>query len=75
MYLKHKAEMVEGLLPIGLYIFAINLTYLKCLLSKITATLTDVFRHALEYLDGSKSKDEIYQQVYEDLHNTLLNHL
>lgn len=28
-----------------------------------------------EYLDGLKTKDEIYNQVYEDIHNTLLNRL
>ncbi|XP_036377367.1 muscle-specific beta 1 integrin binding protein isoform X2 [Megalops cyprinoides] len=30
---------------------------------------------AIEYLDGLKSKDEIYNQVYEDIQNTLLNRL
>ncbi|KAM9461803.1 muscle-specific beta 1 integrin binding protein isoform 1-T2 [Clarias gariepinus] len=29
----------------------------------------------IEHLDGLKSKEEIYQQVYEEIHNTLLNHL
>ncbi|XP_072516021.1 muscle-specific beta 1 integrin binding protein isoform X2 [Salminus brasiliensis] len=29
----------------------------------------------IEYLDGLKTKDEIYNQVYEDLHNNLLNRL
>lgn len=29
----------------------------------------------IEYLDGLKTKDEIYNQVYEDVHNTLLNRL
>uniref|UniRef100_A0A671PWA5 Nicotinamide riboside kinase 2-like n=1 Tax=Sinocyclocheilus anshuiensis TaxID=1608454 RepID=A0A671PWA5_9TELE len=29
----------------------------------------------IEYLDGLKTKDEIYNQVYEDIHNTLLNRL
>ncbi|XP_018583571.2 muscle-specific beta 1 integrin binding protein isoform X1 [Scleropages formosus] len=29
----------------------------------------------IEYLDGLKTKDEIYNQVYEDIQNTLLNRL
>uniref|UniRef100_A0A8C1XR71 Muscle-specific beta 1 integrin binding protein n=2 Tax=Cyprinus carpio TaxID=7962 RepID=A0A8C1XR71_CYPCA len=29
----------------------------------------------IEYLDGLKTKDEIYNQVHEDIHNTLLNRL
>ncbi|XP_066551832.1 muscle-specific beta 1 integrin binding protein isoform X2 [Amia ocellicauda] len=29
----------------------------------------------IEYLDGLKSKDELYEQVYEDIQNTLLNRL
>ncbi|XP_062306799.1 muscle-specific beta 1 integrin binding protein [Osmerus eperlanus] len=29
----------------------------------------------IEYLDGLKSKEEIYQHVYEDIQNTLLNRL
>ncbi|XP_076880160.1 muscle-specific beta 1 integrin binding protein isoform X1 [Brachyhypopomus gauderio] len=29
----------------------------------------------IDYLNGLKSKDELYSQVYEDIHNTLLNHL
>ncbi|XP_061680866.1 muscle-specific beta 1 integrin binding protein isoform X1 [Syngnathoides biaculeatus] len=29
----------------------------------------------IEYLDGLKSKEEIYNQVYEDIHNSLLNRL
>ncbi|XP_037830279.1 muscle-specific beta 1 integrin binding protein isoform X2 [Kryptolebias marmoratus] len=30
---------------------------------------------SIEYLDGLKSKEEIYNQVYEDIQNNLLNHL
>ncbi|KAM4548968.1 muscle-specific beta 1 integrin binding protein isoform 2-T3 [Odontesthes bonariensis] len=30
---------------------------------------------SFEYLDGLKSKDEIYNQVYEDIQNSLLNRL
>ncbi|KAL6469485.1 hypothetical protein MHYP_G00230090 [Metynnis hypsauchen] len=29
----------------------------------------------IEYLNGLKTKEEIYNQVYEDIHNTLLNRL
>ncbi|KAI7790894.1 muscle-specific beta 1 integrin binding protein isoform X1 [Triplophysa rosa] len=29
----------------------------------------------IEYLDGLKTKDEMYNRVYEDIHNTLLNRL
>ncbi|KAM8887881.1 nicotinamide riboside kinase 2-like isoform X2 [Synchiropus splendidus] len=29
----------------------------------------------IEYLDGLKSKEEIYNQVYEDIQNTVLNRL
>lgn len=29
----------------------------------------------IEYLDGLRSKEEIYNQVYEDIQNTLLNRL
>ncbi|XP_060761360.1 nicotinamide riboside kinase 2 isoform X2 [Neoarius graeffei] len=29
----------------------------------------------IQYLDGTKLKDELYNQVYEDLQNTLLNKL
>ncbi|XP_061594271.1 muscle-specific beta 1 integrin binding protein [Cololabis saira] len=29
----------------------------------------------IEYLDGLKSKEEMYNQVYEDIQNSLLNHL
>ncbi|XP_071343938.1 nicotinamide riboside kinase 2-like isoform X2 [Trachinotus anak] len=29
----------------------------------------------IEYLDGLKTKDEIYNQVYEDIQNNLLNRL
>ena len=28
-----------------------------------------------EYLDGMKAKDEIYNQAYESIHNSLLNSL
>lgn len=28
-----------------------------------------------EYLDGLKSKEEIYNQVYEDIQNNVLNRL
>ncbi|XP_066503447.1 muscle-specific beta 1 integrin binding protein isoform X2 [Hoplias malabaricus] len=44
MYLKHRAEMETGSLPI-------------------------------EYLNGLKTKEELYSQVYEDIHNSLLNRL
>lgn len=30
---------------------------------------------AADYLDGLKTKEEIYNQVYEDIHNNLLNRL
>lgn len=30
---------------------------------------------SIEYLDGLKSKEEIYNRVYEDIQNTLLNRL
>lgn len=30
---------------------------------------------AIEYLDGLRSKDDLYNQVYEDIQNTLLNRL
>lgn len=29
----------------------------------------------VDYLDGLKSKDEIYSQVYEDIQSNLLNRL
>ncbi|KAJ8374638.1 hypothetical protein SKAU_G00052180 [Synaphobranchus kaupii] len=32
-------------------------------------------RMAIEYLDGLKSRDDIYNQVHEDIQNTLLNRL
>nr|XP_046176929.1 nicotinamide riboside kinase 2-like isoform X1 [Oncorhynchus gorbuscha]XP_046176930.1 nicotinamide riboside kinase 2-like isoform X1 [Oncorhynchus gorbuscha] len=31
--------------------------------------------HGIEYLDGLKPKEEIYNQVYENIQNTLLNNL
>lgn len=34
-----------------------------------------IFLCVAEYLDGLKSKEEIYNKVYEDIQNNLLNRL
>ncbi|TSP09085.1 Caytaxin [Bagarius yarrelli] len=68
MYLKHRNEMESSCIPIRKRIINQGLreSLLPCSKS---------FSSPTEYLDGTKSKDELYNQVYVDLQNTLLNKL
>lgn len=84
MYLKHRKSMEDsslniGMLHLGCYPFCyIRSVCFFCLFLPL------IFKHqnnwftscvCAEYLDGLKQKEEIYNQVYEDIQNNLLNRL
>lgn len=78
MYLKHRKEMEDCCLSIGAFAAgscAWNLP--RLLVSCVSGQLVKLvfFWCVAEYLDGLKTKEEIYNQVYEDLQNNLLNRL
>lgn len=51
--------------------YCVNLT--KTLFTFILNSFDPFGIHPTEYLDGMKPKEEIYNQVYENIQNTLLN--
>lgn len=71
MYLKHRRLMEDSNLSVGM-LKLFSLLGLKC--------VQGLFSHicllvCADYLDGMKTKEEIYNQVYEDIQNNFLNHL
>lgn len=71
MYLKHRRLMEDSNLTVGAFKL-LSLLGLK----PVSGLCSDVCLLACaDYLDGTKTKEEIYHQVYEDIQNHFLNRL
>lgn len=91
MYLKHRKLMEDNGLDIGKiqklwlcnsffflnwhFYRQTNLATLVVLTFFFFSTLFNLTLCVVEYIDGLKSKDEIYTRVYEDIQSSLLNRL
>ncbi len=75
MYLKHRHDMENCGLPIGTVCPLVLQTLDFDSKPHFRININFVTSASTEYLDGLKTKDEIYNQVHEDIHNTLLNRL
>lgn len=78
MYLKHRREMENSGITIGTWRIYILLECYVCdfgFMMYSSAVSLTFFVHFTDYLDGLKTKEDIYNQVYEDIQNNLLNRL